>query len=197
MKTQANNLGFFLENGLKMKIKITLAFLVLSILFVFLVFKGKYFSVNQGPEVAGTKNVLTSEAVVGKFETSDLRDYKGNKISIAKASLAGHQGIIIHLWASWCAPCVNEVPELIAYAKKNPDVKFIIVSLDDIQDDIAKFLKSFPEFDSDKFIKIWDGPNAISKYLDADRLPMSVIIRKDKPEPQIVKSVVDWKTFKL
>ena len=180
-----------------MKIKITLTFLLLSVLFVFLVFKGKYFSVNQDSKTNNTTNLFSSEAVLSKLQTADLRDYKGNKISIAKGSLEGHQSIIIHLWASWCAPCVNEVPELIAYSKKNPDVKFIIVSLDDIQDDISKFLKSFPEFDSDKFIRIWDGPNFISKYLNADRLPMSVIIRKNAREPQIVKAVVDWKTFKL
>lgn len=180
-----------------MKLKITVIFLLLSATFIYFVFKGKYFSVNQGPDVTVSKDALTAEAVFNKFQGSDLRDYKGNKISIDKAALQGHQSVIIHLWASWCGPCVNEVPELIEYSKKNPDVKFIIVSLDDLQDDIAKFLKSFPEFDSEKFIKIWDGPSSISKYLDADRLPMSVIIRKDKNEPQFIKSVVDWKHLEL
>lgn len=180
-----------------MRLKITAAFLLLSGLFIYLVFKGKYFSVNQGPEVKSTTVALTSEAIFIKLQTSDLRDYKGNKISVDKAALAAHQGVVVHLWASWCGPCVNEVPELIAFSKVHPEVKFIIVSLDDQQDDITKFLKSFPEFDSDKFIRIWDGPSSISKYLDADRLPMSVIMRKDKPEPQVIKSVVDWKNLKL
>lgn len=180
-----------------MKLKITGVFLLLAAIFVFFVFKGKYFSVNQGPDVKVTKDVLTAESILASFQTSDLRDYKGNRFSIDKGVLQTHQGVIVHLWASWCGPCVNEVPELIAFAKAHPEVKFIIVSLDDIQDDIAKFLKSFPEFDSPNFIRIWDGPNAISKFLDADRLPMSIIIRKDKTEPQIIKSVVDWKHFKL
>ena len=107
------------------------------------------------------------------------------------------QDVIIHFWASWCGPCVNEVPELIEFSKKNRDIKFIIISLDEYQDDIAKFLKSFPEFNSEKYIKIWDGPNTLSKYLNADRLPMSVILRKNNNEPQFIKSVVNWKSVKL
>lgn len=180
-----------------MRLKITAAFLLLSVVFTYLVFKGKYFSVNQGPEVKSKTAALTSGAIFDKLQSSELRDYKGNKISVDKAALAIHQGVIVHLWASWCGPCVNEVPELIAYSKAHPEVKFVIVSLDEQQDDISKFLKSFPDFDSDKFIRIWDGPSSISKFLDADRLPMSVIMRKDKAEPQVVKSVVDWKNLRL
>lgn len=180
-----------------MRLKITAAFLLLSVIFTFLVFKGKYFSVNQGPEVKDAAAALSSEAIFTKLQTSELRDYKGNKISVDKGALNAHHSVVVHLWASWCGPCVNEVPELIAFSKAHPEVKFIIVSLDDQQDDISKFLKSFPEFDSDKFIRIWDGPSSISKYLDADRLPMSVIMRKDKSEPQVIKSVVDWKNLKL
>ncbi len=180
-----------------MRLKITAVFLLLSVIFIFLVFKGKYFSVNQGPEVNSATDALTAETIFNKFQTSELRDYRGNKVSIDKSVLAAHQGVVVHLWASWCGPCVNEVPELITFSKTHPDVKFIIVSLDEQPEDIVKFLKSFPEFDSDKFIRIWDSPISISKYLDADRLPMSVIIRKGKAEPQILKSVVDWKNLKL
>ena len=180
-----------------MRLKITAGFLLLSVIFIYMVFKGKYFSVNQVPEVKRATDALTSAAVFDKLQSSELRDYKGNKVSVDKSALAAHQGVVVHLWASWCGPCVNEVPELVAFAKTRPDIKFIIVSLDEQQDDIFKFLKSFPEFDSDKFIRVWDGPSSISKFLDADRLPMSVIMRKDKPEPQVIKSVVDWKNLKL
>lgn len=180
-----------------MKLKITLFFVLLSAAFIYLVFKGKYFSVHQGPDKTVTKDKLTAEAILNKVSTSELRDYKGNKISIDMSVLQAHSAVIIHLWASWCGPCVNEVPELIEYSKKNPDVKFIIVSLDEVRDDIAKFLKSFPEFDSTNFVRVWDGPSSISKFLDADRLPMSVIIRKANPEPLVIKSVVDWKNLKF
>lgn len=181
-----------------MKLKLSVLFLIIAGVFVYFVFKGNYFSFNKKSESSVKQGELASEEILNKlYSSTDLKDYQGNKISIAKEALDGREAVIIHLWASWCGPCVNEVPELIAYSKKNPDVKFVIISMDEFQDDVAKFLKSFPEFNSDNYIKIWDGSNAISKFLNADRLPMSVIIRKDKDEPQIVKSVVRWKSLEL
>lgn len=181
-----------------MKLKISILFLIIAGVFVYFVFKGNYFSLNKKTESSAKQGVLASEDILNKlYASTDLKDYQGNKISIAKGALDDHRAVIIHLWASWCGPCVNEVPELIEYSKKNPDVKFVIISMDEFQEEVAKFLKSFPEFNSDNYIKILDGPNSLSKFLNADRLPMSIIIRKDKDEPQIVKSVVRWKSLEL
>lgn len=180
-----------------MRFKITVLFLLLAAVFVFFVFKGNYFSSKQKKEVVSLPAAISSADIKNKLSSLELFDYEGKKLSLDKDFKDLHQDIIIHLWASWCAPCVNEVPELIAYSKKNHDIKFVIVSLDDNQEDIAKFLKSFPEFKSDKFIKIWDGSSTISKYLNADRLPMSVVLKKDNNEPKFIKSVVNWKTFTL
>jgi thiol-disulfide isomerase/thioredoxin len=181
-----------------MKLKLTLFFVVLAGVFIFFVFKGGYFSTFSEPAVTviGQADV-TSEVLLNKLYSSDLRDYEGKKIVVDKSAVNSEQDVIVHLWASWCGPCVNEVPELIHFAKQNPNVKFVIISLDEYQDDIAKFMKSFPEFNTSRFIRIWDGDNTFVKLLNADRLPMSVIMRKSNSQPQIVKSVVDWKSLKL
>jgi peroxiredoxin len=50
------------------------------------------------------------------------------------------QVVVLNLWASWCAPCVEELPSLLAMQQRMPNVKVIAVSLD--QDDAVyrKFL---------------------------------------------------------
>lgn len=181
-----------------MKLKISLIFVVLASVFVFFVFKGGYLNVGSDkPALERTDGKLSSESVLNTIYKADLRDYTGNKFKVDKTALHDQQDVIVHLWASWCGPCVNEVPELIEFSVKHPEVKFVIVSLDEYQDDIAKFMKSFPQFNTDRYIRVWDGDNTFAKFLNADRLPMSVILKKNNNEPVVVKSVVDWKTLKL
>lgn len=51
---------------------------------------------------------------------------------------------VVNFWAMWCAPCVKELPFFEAYAKNNPNVEVLLVSLDfpeDIEGKLKPFLK--------------------------------------------------------
>jgi cytochrome c biogenesis protein CcmG/thiol:disulfide interchange protein DsbE len=50
------------------------------------------------------------------------------------------QIVVLNLWASWCAPCVEELPSLLAMQQQLPGVKVIAVSLDQDDDVYRKFL---------------------------------------------------------
>ena len=178
-----------------MKTKISILFLVIAAVFVYFVFKGGYMKPSADKPAAGVQAMPTSSQILEKLAQLDLRDYSGDKETFNKASYVPSDKIIVHLWASWCGPCVNEVPDLVEFSKKNPDVKLIIVSLDDYKDDIEKFLKSFPDFNSKNYFKIWDADKKVTQFFNADRLPMSVVIRPNKEEPQFLLSVVNWKVF--
>ncbi len=177
-----------------MKLKISIAFALVAAGFLYLVFKGGYFS-TRPVVIQKTERGMTGAAILEQISAFDLRDYKGNKLNLKKEELLGADKAIVHLWASWCGPCVNEVPELIEYSKKNPKVKFVIVSLDDYKEDIGKFLISFPEFDSQNYVRVWDINKSISALLKADRLPMTLLIEKDKLEPRVIAAAANWKNL--
>lgn len=67
-----------------------------------------------------------------------LPNLKGEMIEIAPR--AGGT-TVYHFWASWCAPCIVELPELLARAAASPDdTRFILISLDDTVPQIERFL---------------------------------------------------------
>jgi len=44
-----------------------------------------------------------------------------------------HQIHVINFWATWCAPCVKEMPQFVALKEKYPEVDISLVSLDFVE----------------------------------------------------------------
>ena len=49
-----------------------------------------------------------------------------------------HQLHVINFWATWCKPCVKELPQFTELAKSHPQISISLVSLDFVQDLEAK-----------------------------------------------------------
>ena len=52
--------------------------------------------------------------------------------SVDLGKLRGHI-VLLNLWASWCAPCIDELPSLLALQHQMPSVTVVAISMD--QDD--------------------------------------------------------------
>jgi cytochrome c biogenesis protein CcmG, thiol:disulfide interchange protein DsbE len=61
-----------------------------------------------------------------------------NSVDLSK--LRGHV-VLVNLWASWCAPCVDELPSLLALQHQLPGVTVIAISMDQDDDAYRTFLK--------------------------------------------------------
>ena len=54
--------------------------------------------------------------------------------------LASGQPMVVNLWASWCPPCVREMPVLEQAQKDHPDITFVFVNQGEHPDAIRRFL---------------------------------------------------------
>lgn len=49
---------------------------------------------------------------------------------------------VVNFWATWCKPCVKELPHILALANSNSNIELLLVSLD-MKKDLDKKLKTF------------------------------------------------------
>lgn len=48
--------------------------------------------------------------------------------------------LVVNLWASWCPPCVREMPMLEAAEQAHPDVRFVFINQREHADLVSQFL---------------------------------------------------------
>jgi thiol-disulfide isomerase/thioredoxin len=59
-----------------------------------------------------------------------LDDLDGTPTSIS--SWAGHP-LIINFWATWCAPCLREIPMLKAFQAEHPEIQVVGIAIDAVE----------------------------------------------------------------
>ncbi|WP_439449370.1 TlpA family protein disulfide reductase [Stenotrophomonas sp. ATs4] len=72
-----------------------------------------------------------------------LPDLEGRALDL-RQRFAGRP-LLINVWASWCAPCVEEMPELARFAAAQGDQGVQVLGLAlDTQEDVRRFLQRVP-----------------------------------------------------
>ena len=103
---------------------------------------------------------------------------------------------LLNFWATWCAPCLKEIPELIELKKKYIDeVDVIFISVDaNPKKVIPKFLKK------NKFEDILiysDQSLEFSEKLGVKVMPTTVLVNDNLEEISRVKGYIDWTNPRL
>ena len=95
--------------------------------------------------------------------------------------------VFINFWATWCPPCIAEMPSLQAlYADYNDKVVFLFVTSDDFKT-VVKF-KNKKGFD----FLVFNPLNEIPKELTTRSIPRTFIINKKGEVVVDESSAIDW-----
>ena len=99
-----------------------------------------------------------------------LPDAKGGSVSLSAQH--GHP-VLLNFWATWCPPCVDEVPSLEDLARKldGTDLRLLAVSVDDDWGAIRRF---FPKGSS--IGVLLDTSHDIPKKFGTEKFPESFLI---------------------
>ena len=125
-----------------------------------------------------------------KIDLIKLETLHGEKINIVKL-LDNKKVILINFWATWCPPCIKEIPDLINLQQKNKkDVELVFISVDsNPKKAIPKFMKknSFLKFES-----YVDNKLNLTRKLNVKIMPTTLIINNELSEISRVEGYIEW-----
>ena len=159
-------------------------FIFIKIIFIYFI----PFSFSYSIEAPNIKNLIIYEEKQ-KIKFFDFLNEAGNKVNLKdfKSEL-----IILNFWATWCAPCREEMPSLNNLQLLNDERKIKIIPIN-IGGENIKTSKIFFDALLIDELKIFVGDGAgIAKNLKLRGLPTTIFIDKDGYEFARIVGSIDF-----
>lgn len=167
--------------------KIIISLAVIAALALGVLYGKGLLSVHQGFEPPASLAVLKLEK-----RPKPAPDVRFTDAAGGRHALDAFRGryVLLNMWATWCAPCVNELPSLARLAQFAPGLKVVPVDTGDRGTvDAAGFLKSH-------------GAGSLPVYVDSEKmmlrsfvvpgLPTTILIGPDCKEIARAEGPADW-----
>tara|TARA_B100001059_G_C17545573_1_gene432624 strand:+ start:16 stop:525 length:510 start_codon:yes stop_codon:yes gene_type:complete len=157
------------------------------IIFIFLL------SNSFADEATGIKNLVIHKELK-KYDDLTFLDPQKKQLNLKE-----YHGnlIILNFWASWCAPCKEEMPSLdILQVNGNLDnLKIFPINVG--KDDIDKILSFYSETGIQNLNFYFDSPSTLAKKFKLRGIPTSILINKDGLEFARIVGSTDFKDKKF
>jgi cytochrome c biogenesis protein CcmG/thiol:disulfide interchange protein DsbE len=115
------------------------------------------------------------------FATSD------GAASVDLSKLRGRV-VVLNLWATWCAPCIEELPSLLALQRQMPGLTVVAISEDEDPEAYQRFLLRYHV----DLLTIRDPGKKIKALYGTDLIPETYIIDRQGILRRKFVSAQDW-----
>lgn len=111
--------------------------------------------------------------------------------SVSFADYAG-QVVLVNFWATWCAPCRQEMPHLSALQDEMGSVDFQVVTIATGRNALPGMQRFFEEIDVDNLPLHRDPQQTLAREMGVIGLPVSVLLNRDGQEIGRLIGAADW-----
>ena len=157
------------------------------ILLIFLV------STSYANEVKEIKNLIINKELK-KYDSITLIDDKGKLIDLSEYN--GNL-ILLNFWATWCAPCKEEMPSLdkLQIHKKLNNLKIFPVNVG--KDNLEKSLNFYNVLGIKNLKVYFDTDITLAKKFGLRGIPTSILLNKDGYEFARIIGSIDYEDIKF
>ena len=145
---------------------------------------------NEAKEI---KNLIINKELK-KYDSVTLIDDKGKLINISeyKGNL-----ILLNFWATWCAPCKEEMPSLdkLQIHKKMNNLRIFPVNVG--RDNLEKSLNFYNELRIKNLKVFFDTDITLAKKFGLRGIPTSILLNKDGLEFARIIGSIDYEDIKF
>lgn len=128
---------------------------------------------------ASTDAQMISPELLARITTNTPLELKATAVDGSQIDLEKLRGkvVLLDFWATWCGPCVQEAPKVVATYNKLHDKGFEIIgiSLDQNKESVSRFTKklgmTWPQY--------FDGDKQVSSRFGIEAIPTMWLIDKE------------------
>lgn len=131
-------------------------------------------NVHAGPQPPAVLNHLQLTSSQPEAPQIGFVDAVGKKVTLA--DFRGRY-VLVNLWATWCGPCINELPELARLQQALPKGRFVVAPVDVLEKLDAGRLRDFLQMHSAGSLPVYiDTDRQTQQGFVANELPLTVLI---------------------
>ena len=110
----------------------------------------------------------------------EARDFELMNMDEEKVKLADYRGkvVLINFWATWCPPCVREMPSMERLNKKIANENFKVLAINQMEDSDQVFAFTGQFEDEPSFEILFDTTSRVSQSYIVRGLPTTYLIDK-------------------
>ena len=157
------------------------------IVFIFLI------SNSVADETIEIKNLIIYDKLK-KYDGITFLDEKNNELNLDdyKGNL-----VLLNFWATWCAPCKEEMPSLDSLQSQKDLNNLKIFPINVGQDNTEKAFKFFEDLEVKNLKPYFDSPITLAKKFRLRGIPTSILFNKEGLEFARIVGSIDFQDKKF